>query len=62
MQSDRNSFCDEVLASDDMTFRDKEIIIDHDKKGNILRSNKGSGKCSDVRLNLRCGVFKTKLL
>ena len=23
---------------------------------------KGSGECSDVKLNLRCGVFKTKLL
>ena len=24
--------------------------------------SKGSGECSDVKLNLGCGIFKTKLL
>ena len=28
----------------------------------FINQYKGSGECSDVKLNLICGVFKTKLL
>ena len=49
---------------------DLEIVpIERNRRDNITRKvresffiKKGSGECSDVKLNLNCGVFKTKLL